>query len=105
MFQRHLMDYNASRSTVVGISLAGGFDLEPRADPLPNGIMADLKGFEREERVFNSNRKHRMEKSETLPKSQPILKQYTKQSSILIKILRPIVMFKLLKTMKNSETI
>ena len=58
-FQRHLMDYTASRSTAVGTSSAGGFDFENPADPPPNVTMADLKRFEREERV-NSYREHRI---------------------------------------------
>ena len=63
------MDYTASRSTAVGTSLAGGFDFEPPAYPLPHATMADLKRFEREERAFNTNREHRMAICATLYQS------------------------------------
>ena len=65
-FQRHLMDYTASRSTAVGISLTSGFDFEPLADPPPHATMADLKRFKGEEREFNTYREHRMAICSTL---------------------------------------
>ena len=68
-FQRHLMDYTASRSTAVGTSLAGGFDFEPQAHLPPHATMADLKRFEREERAINTYREYRMAICATLHQS------------------------------------
>jgi hypothetical protein len=68
-FTRLLLDHAASKSTAVGTSLSMGTDFLPPEEPPINATQAQLKAYERDDRLYNQYREHRLSICATLYQS------------------------------------